>query len=208
MAFVLGVTGSIGSGKTTVTAFMREGGAAVINADELARQAVQPGRPALAAIVREFGPQMLDESGQLRRKALAERVFDDRAATRRLGELIHPEVVAQTRRLLEELKDDHPVIVVDVPLLFEAGMQGLMDKVLVVTITENQRFSRLRRRGFSERQVIARLGMQMPQARKISLADYVIDNSGTIEATRKQAQTLLEQILRGKSQRKDERQIQ
>jgi dephospho-CoA kinase len=208
---VLGLTGSFGSGKSTVAALLREKGAALIDADQLAREAVAPGSTALAAIAREFGPEvtgLLDPAGHLRRKVLAQRVFGDRHALARLNALLHPHVLAETRRRIEALQGQAPLIVVDVPLLFETGMQGLMDQVAVVTISENQRFYRLRRRGYSEHEIIARLGMQMPQAQKQRLAQINIDISGTIEATRKQVQALLDHITREKSQRNDESKIQ
>jgi dephospho-CoA kinase len=198
VAYVLGLTGSFGSGKSTVASLLAEMGATVIDADKLAAEAVEPGQPALAALIGEFGPEIVDRQGRLQRKALAERIFGDRPAARRLEALIHPPVLAGIRRALEERRGE-PLVVLDIPLLFEAGMEGWMDKIVVVTIAENQRFARLRRRGYSEREVMALLGMQMPQSRKITLADYVIDNSGTIEATRKHAQTLFEWIQGEKS---------
>ena len=197
MTLVLGLTGSFGSGKTTVATLFGEWGAAVIDADALAREAVEPGQPALAEIVTQFGPAMLDAQGRLDRPRLAGRVFADRQAAARLGLIVHPFVRVRTRERLEELAG-RSLVVLDVPLLFEAGMAALADKTAVVTIAENQRFLRLRRRGFAEREVIQRLGMQMPQARKIRLADYAIDNSGTIEATRKQVQTLMDHLTREK----------
>jgi dephospho-CoA kinase len=193
----------MGSGKTTVAGMLAELGAAVIDADELARMAVEPGRPALAQIARIFGPAMLDAHGRLKRKALAKRVFGDRAALGQLCAIIHPEVIKETLRQLEALKN-RPVVVVDVPLLFEAGMAPMMDKVAVAAIRENQRFARLRRRGFSERDILVRLGMQMPQSRKRIMADFVIENSGTLESTREQVQTLWDQITREKSRKNDE----
>jgi dephospho-CoA kinase len=197
MACILGLTGSFGSGKSAVSALFRELGAAVIDADELARQVVEPGSPALAEIAETFGPDLIGPDGRLARRELAGRVFGDPQAVARLNAIIHPRVRGETLRLLGEWKDA-PLIVLDVPLLFEAGMQSLADKVAVVVISENQRFYRLRHRGFSEREVIQRLGAQMPQADKIRQADFIIDNSGTIEATRKQVQTLMDQLSREK----------
>jgi dephospho-CoA kinase len=107
-------------------------------------------------------------------------------------------VIEESRRRIAAV-GERALVVLDVPLLYESRMEGMMDRVVVVAINERERFRRLRRRGFHEREIIARLGMQMPQARKTSLADYVIDNSGTIEATRKQVETMLEQIFREKS---------
>lgn len=195
MAFLLGLTGSFGSGKSMVSSIFRELGAAVIDADELARQAVAPGRPALAEIAARFGSDLIDAEGRLHRRELAQRAFANRRTVADLNAIVHPYVRRDTLRLMREL-DGAPVIVLDVPLLFEAAMQGLVRKVAVVVINEAQRFLRLRRRGFSEREVILRLGMQMPQAQKIRLADYIIDNSGTIEATRMQVQNLMDHLSR------------
>lgn len=195
MAFLLGLTGSFGSGKSMVSSLFRELGAAVIDADDLARQAVEPGRPALAEIAARFGADLIDSQGRLRRRELAERAFAGRRAVADLNAIVHPYVRSDTLRLLREL-DDAPLIVLDVPLLFEASMQRLAQKVAVVVISEAQRFLRLRRRGFSEREVILRLGWQMPQAQKVRLADFIIDNSGTIEATRVQVQNLMDQLSR------------
>ena len=121
-------------------------------------------------------------------------VFGDRAALRRLEGIIHPRVREQIVARLKEVKDK-TLAALDVPLLFEAGMEGMTDRTVVVTIAENQRFLRLRRRGFSEREIIGRLGVQMAQARKKALADEIIDNSGTLETTREQTQTLLNKLL-------------
>lgn len=208
MARTLGLTGSFGSGKSAVAALLSElAGAEVIDADELARQATEPGGPAYEEVIREFGPRALTPQGRLNRQALAEQVFTDRRALARLNALVHPRVIEESRRRIAAL-GDRALIVLDVPLLFESGMEELVDQVVVVAINERERFRRLARRGFHEREVIARLGMQMPQARKISRADCVIDNSGTTQETRKQVQTLLEQITREKNPRNHEREIQ
>lgn len=193
MAFVLGLTGTFGSGKTTVAGLMREQGARVIDADELAREVVEPGRPAYEAVVREFGREVLGEDGRLDRKVLAERVFADPERLARLNAIIHPAVRAVEMRLLEAYRAS-PLVVLDVPLLYEVGLDRQVDRVVVVSISERERFARLKHRGFSEREVIARLGRQMAQARKLLRADYVIDNSGPPEATRQQVTILMDQL--------------
>lgn len=192
MAFVLGLTGSFGSGKSTVAALLAEQGAAVIDADAIARQLVEPGSALLPELAREFGAQVLAEDGSLRRGELARVAFASPEATRRLNALVHPRVRAEELHRLETLRGER-LVVLDVPLLFEAGMDDLCDRVLVVVINEAQRFLRLRGRGFSEREVIERLARQWPQSRKAALADDVIDNSGTLKQTR---QHLIEWIDR------------
>ncbi|HOE97476.1 MAG TPA: dephospho-CoA kinase [Candidatus Sumerlaeota bacterium] len=193
MSFILGLTGTFGSGKTTAGGMLRELGAELIDADELARQVVEPGEPALAEIAAQFGAEMIRPDGALDRRRLADRVFADRRAMARLNQIIHPRVRELERKRLGELAD-RPLVVLDVPLLYETGMDRMCTQVAVVTITENQRFARLRRRGFNEQAIIARLGMQMAQARKVKLADHVIDNSGSLDETRNQLQRLLEEI--------------
>ncbi len=194
MPLILGLTGTFGSGKSTVAAMLAEQGAEIIDADAIAHRLVEPGRTALAEVVGAFGRELLDESGELRRAELAKLVFGDREALRRLEGIIHPRVREEIVGRLEEVKGK-TLVALDVPLLFEAGMEGMTDRTVIVTIVENQRFLRLRRREFSEREIIVRLGMQMAQARKKELVGEIIDNSGTFETTREHTQTLLNKLL-------------
>jgi dephospho-CoA kinase len=185
MALTIGLTGTLGCGKSTVVDLLRRAGESrwpppavvVIDADALARQAVEPGQPALAEIARQFGPEFIGPDGRLLRRELGRVVFADRSALARLEAIVHPRV---RRAELEQMRAaaGHRLIVLDVPLLYEAGMQGLVARVVVVTVGEAQRFARLRRRGMTEAEIVARLGMQWSQARKAALADAVIDNSG------------------------------
>jgi dephospho-CoA kinase len=203
MALTIGLTGTVGSGKTTVAGLLARQAerrwppppppAVVIDADALAREVVEPGQEALEEIARQFGPGMLDAEGRLRRAALAERVFSDRAALARLEAIVHPRVrVLAAERVEAAKKAGARLIVLDVPLLLEAGMQEMTGRVVVVTVGAARRFGRLRRRsGLSEAQTMARLAMQMPQARKAALADAVIDNDGDLEATERQCERLL-----------------
>ncbi|MCE5228957.1 dephospho-CoA kinase [bacterium] len=194
MNYRLGLTGTFGSGKSTVAAILHEHyGAAVIDADELARQAVEPGTEGLEEVRRQFGEQYIDGEGRLLRRELGRMVFADRGAKARLEAIIHPHVLAEMNRLIHAWAS-RPMIVLDVPLLFEAGMQGLADSVAVVTIDERSRFQRLRAHGFSEEEVTRRLGMQWPQARKRALADHLIDNSGSLVETQHQVDDLIKQL--------------
>lgn len=194
MSLVLGLTGSFGSGKSTVAAMLRGmSGAPLIDADALAREALAKGSPLLAAIEATFGPGLLNEAGELRRGELALRAFSNREGARRINALIHPWVA---RRQAEQLAlhAAEPLVILDVPLLYEAGLQTQCDKVAVVSIGEAARFARLRGRGFGEREVMRRLALQWPQSRKAALADFVIENSGSLTATRVQIERMLEQI--------------
>lgn len=197
---VIGVTGSFGSGKTTVAKMLARPRGRVIDGDELARHAVEPGRPALEQIKVAFGCDLVDAESRLRRRELAQRVFGDRSAVRRLNQIVHPYVRAEAERLMGEWKTETERIILDVPLLFEARMQDMTDLTVVVIINERQRFGRLKRRGFHEREVMARLATQMSQARKMQRADYVIDNSGGFERTGRQVDDLLEHLEGVKTQ--------
>ena len=200
MAHVIGLTGSFGSGKSTVAGMFTREGAKLIDADQLAAQALQPGQPAYYQTVERFGDRILDCEGRIRRDELARQVFNDRQALRRLEQIIHPVVRRETERLIHEFTNER-LIVLDIPLLLEAGMADQVDSVVVVTVRENQRFFRLKASGLNESQIVARLGNQMSQDRKVRLADFVIDNSGSIEKTRQQINQILNKIYGVKTER-------
>ena len=185
MTVVLGLTGSFGSGKSTVASIFDELGVPRQDADQIARDVVRPGTRALDEIVEAFGQDVLDAAGTMDREKMAKMVFSDEEARQRLNSIIHPRV----RERMKEFIADHagePLVVVEIPLLLEGGRSGTVDKVVVVTTSESIRFERLAGLGFSEEQIQARLGAQMPQEEKITLADHVIDNGGSLEATREQ----------------------
>lgn len=196
-SFILGLTGSVGSGKSTVSSMMRDLGHPVVCADELAREATAPGSPALQEIARTFGPGVLRPTGELDRAALAKIVFQDTSARRTLEAITHPRVRAREVEEIERLRPHHPLVVLDIPLLFETGAEDLCDAVAVVTVTEDARRERLAARGMAPEDIARRLAAQMPQEEKIRRADHLIDNSGTREATRAQAEALARRILEG-----------
>jgi dephospho-CoA kinase len=179
----IGLTGGIASGKSTVSRFLRERGYAVVDADQLAREAVQVGTSAHAEIVRDFGPEAVLASGELNRKRIGELVFNDRSKLARLEEIIHPEV----RRLaLEEKakleKQGHAIAFYDVPLLFEKDMQPLFDHVTVVACDPLVQKRRLMsRNGFSAEEAEKRIASQMEMEKKIAGATTIIHNDGSIE---------------------------
>lgn len=186
MRFVIGLTGNIGTGKSTVLGILRRLGAHVIDADAVARQVVQRGQPAFDAVVQAFGPGILGPDGELDRAELARRVFSDPAALRRLEEIVHPATIARVR---EEIANaTAPVVVVEAIKLLEAGMaRDLCDAVWVVDAPEEVCIARLAAgRGISPEEARRRLATQTPQAEKRAAADVVIDNSGDLEETRRQ----------------------
>ncbi|HEY8483220.1 MAG TPA: dephospho-CoA kinase [Longimicrobiales bacterium] len=193
----VGLTGNIASGKSTVAEVWRRLGARVIDADELARRAVEPGTPGLERVVREFGPEVLDERGRLDRAALRRIVFRDPEARRRLEAIVHPEV--RRLRAEEEARaraEGVRILVHDIPLLFELGMEKEFDVVVLVDARPELRLERLvRERGLSEEEARRMIEAQMPSEAKRPKADLVIENEGTreeLEAKAKEAWRELE----------------
>lgn len=193
---ILGLTGGIAAGKSLVAETFRSLGARVLSADELAREAVRPGSETLRRLVGQFGREILQADGSLDRKTLAERIFADAGARAALNGITHPAIAALADKRLRELSQQgERLVVYEAPLLFEAGAEKRVDAVLVVRIDEPLQLERLmRREGLSEAQARARIAAQMPQAEKVARADYVIDNSGSPEATAEQVRKLFRQL--------------
>jgi len=186
---LIGLTGTFGSGKSTVSTLFAECGAAVIDADALAREITAPGAEALEDIRREFGGEVFFPDGTLDRAKLAEVVFQSVERREMLNRIVHPRVIAEMDRRVAAEKN--PVILLDIPLLFEAGLRHKAERIVVVTASEAQRFRRVRARdNMTEQEVIRRLASQWPQREKIRLADDVIDNSGDLEVLRTRVREL------------------
>ncbi len=188
---VIGLTGGIASGKSTVSAFFRELGAPVIDADLLAREAVAPGSPGLAEVAARF-PGVLAPDGTLDRPALAARVFGDAAQRAALNALVHPRVHGLYLERVAQLRAaGHPIAVYDVPLLFENRLQdGLDGTILVVVPPEMQRARVMARDGVSAADAQARISAQLPLSAKVPLATWLIDNAGDLADTRRQVEAL------------------
>ena len=193
----IGLTGGIASGKSTVSAYLRTLGAPVIDADLLAKEVVAPGTSGLKAVVEAFGPEYLDGAGRLRRRELGRRVFADAEARATLNAIVHPRV---RQRLEEEAArvqaHGEPAVVLDVPLLFEAGMESLVDEVWLVAVPPAVQIARLRaRNGYTEAEAQARLASQMPLADKLLRAHVVIWNDGPWQETQRRVATLWRERL-------------
>jgi dephospho-CoA kinase len=193
---LFGLTGGIGSGKSTVAARFRERGLPVIDADELAREVVAKGTPGLSEIVAFLGPEVLDAEGGLDRKRVAAIVFNDADARRRLNAITHPRVAALAVERSHALEaKGEPLACYEVPLLVEAGLAAILRPLVVVTADVATQLARAMARDVaSEAEISARIGAQMPLEKKAELADFVIDNSGSIEATRSRADEVLDAI--------------
>jgi dephospho-CoA kinase len=183
---VVGLTGNIGSGKSTAARMLEERGVPVIDADVLAREAVAAGSPALAAIVARWGSGMLAADGSLDRAALRRVVFARAEERRALDAIVHPDVKARRDALLAAARArGDRVVVCDIPLLFEAGLEDEVDVVLLVDAPRDVRLDRLvRDRGLSSAEALAMIDAQLPAEAKRARSDYVIDNDGTVEALR------------------------
>jgi dephospho-CoA kinase len=197
MTLVLGVTGGIASGKSTVAAMFADLGVVVVSADQLAREVVAPGSSALVELVAAFGPTILTPRGELDRELLGRTVFADAAARARLNAITHPAIARLAdARLLEARAAGEPLVIYEAPLLFEAGAGKRADAVLVVTIDPAVQERRLAERDrLSPGEIRARIDAQWPQAEKVARADFVIDNSGSPEETRRQVASLHQQLL-------------
>lgn len=188
---VAGLTGGIATGKSTVAAIFEKAGARLIDADRIAREAVRKDSPAYREIVAHFGAEVLQENGELDRKRLAAVIFGDLGEQRALERIVHPRVKEEIDLGIERVRQQAPdaLLIVDIPLLYEAGMQQGLDAVIVVYAPENLQIERLMARdGLTRPAAVARIRAQMPIESKRALATYLIDNSGSMESTR--AETL------------------
>jgi dephospho-CoA kinase len=190
---LLGVTGGIASGKSTVVKMLGELGAPVIDFDLIARRVVEPGKPAWKDIVAYFGEQVLLEDKQLDRKKMSDIVFRDLEKRKKLESFTHPRINEEYARQLDELVKKYPqaIIQVDVPLLIERNLQYMFHKILVVyTSPENQIKRLMEREGVEREEALRRLGAQLPIDEKVGYADFIINNDGSLEETRKQVEEL------------------
>jgi dephospho-CoA kinase len=195
-SLIIGLTGNIATGKSTVLDYLARKGAHIIDADKLAHRAMDPSGPAYEAIVAEFGPGILNPDKTVNRRALGAIVFSDADRLGRLEQITHPAVFALTRQEVDE--SPSPVVVLEAVKLLEAGaMVTLCDEVWVVTARPDVQLKRLmEKRGMSEAQARQRMGMQSPQAAKINQADRVIDNSGTLAELYAQLDVIWEDLKR------------
>jgi dephospho-CoA kinase len=189
---VCGLTGGVGMGKSTAARFLRQRGAQIVDTDELARELVQPGRPALAEIQNVFGQKVISPGGQLRRAELAGIVFAAAAARKKLEAILHPPIRERWLAQVETWRgENHPLAVVVIPLLFETGAESHFDKIICVACSAAARRERLLARGWTPEQIEQRVAAQMPVGQKIARADFVIWTDGALDAHEKQIERLL-----------------
>lgn len=195
---VVGLTGGIASGKSTVSQYLRELGAIIIDADALAKELVLPHSCAWREIVAHFGKDILNEDGSLKRKKLGEIIFQSPNERKVLNQILHPRIIEKTEELIKQYrqKENIPLLVVDAPLLIETGMTNMVDEVWVVAIAEELQLKRLSERdNLSEQEAQRRLDAQLPFTEKVKYAQRVIDNSGEIEETREKVRSLWNKVV-------------
>lgn len=193
---VVGLTGGIASGKSTVSRMFADQGIPVICADELARDAVRPGSDALQEIRSTFGEDVLDEHGGLDRAAMARLVFQNAAKRKLLESIIHPRVAEEQQRRLRRLElEGHRIAIIDVPLLYESAWEKAFDLVIVVYVpAEVQEHRLMARDKISREDARSRLDAQMPIEKKKKLADRVVDNTGGMKHTLDQVKSIMEEL--------------
>ena len=194
---LVGLTGGIGSGKSLVAQMFKQLGAYLIDADELAHKAVEPGHPVLNRIVEAFGPEILNPDRTLNRAQLGRVVFDHPEKRELLNSIVHPYVFMEEERQQKEIahKDPKAIVLFDAALLIETGSYQLMDKVILVTIDRRKQISRIMRRdGLSREEAVKRIGAQMPQAKKKNKADYLIDGGQPPKAVEEEVRRIYEEL--------------
>jgi len=195
---IAGLTGGIASGKSTVSGFLSDAGAQVIDADQIAREVVKPGTPGYDAILAFFGPTILMPGGEIDRKRLGEIIFNDPDKKARLDAIVHPLVFERSAERIAQIAAQTPdaVVIMDIPLLFEAGMKSDLAEVIVVYVPEKLQLERLMNRdGIDEQAAMARIRSQMPIEEKRRRATVVIDNSGTTFDSRRQALAVFRRLM-------------
>ncbi|MBR6585496.1 MAG: dephospho-CoA kinase [Firmicutes bacterium] len=194
---IIGLTGGIGTGKSTVSAYLKEKGCVILDADKMSRQLTAPGGDALPAIRRTFGDEVFYDDGTLDRKKLGSIVFNDADKLKALEEITTQKVVEQTIDGLVRLRKAsyNGIVIIDAPLLFECGMQVLAEENWLVTAGLEVRIERIiKRDGLDRQSILDRINNQMNDEEKMTMADYVIDNSGNLESLYQQIDKLIERV--------------
>ncbi|WP_338470470.1 dephospho-CoA kinase [Niallia sp. XMNu-256] len=196
MSMIVGLTGGIASGKSTVSNMLKSLGITVIDADIEARQVVEPGEDAYNQIVQHFGNEILLDDGSINRKKLGEIIFNNEGERNVLNRIVHPAV---RKRMLEKketaINHGEMLVVLDIPLLFESELTGLVDKIILVYVDEDVQLERLMKRNqYSESEALARIRSQMPLKDKKQRSDFIIDNNGDIPQTEEQLMMILNQF--------------
>ena len=204
---IVGLTGGVASGKSIVSRILKEEGAYLIDADQIARELVQPRTPTWKELIKVFGKEILQKDGSIHRKKLAAKVFSDPEQRNLLNRILHPRIKKEMGHRLKAIgqKDPEAIVVIDAPLLIETGDHREMDKVIVVISTEAQQIARLMERGGMDQEEARRvIASQIPTEEKIKVADFVIRNEGSLEETEKRTREVFQELKRIALQKKEE----
>jgi dephospho-CoA kinase len=196
---IVGLTGGVASGKSVVSRILKEEGAYLIDADQIARELVQPRASAWEELVKVFGKEILQKDGSIHRKKLAAKVFSDPKQRDLLNRTLHPRIKEEMGRRLKAIgqKDPEAIVVIDAPLLVETGDHREMDKVIVVISTEAQQIARLREReGMDQEEARRIMASQIATEEKVKVADFVIRNEGSLEETERRAREVFQELKR------------
>jgi len=196
---IVGLTGSVGTGKSTVTNLFRDLGVYVIDWDELARSVTRPRSKAWKEITEYFGTGILDDDLAIDRQRLATIVFSNKRKLEKLNRIVHPEVFREDQRITDEITGHDPdaLIIKDIPLLFEVGLNMSVDKIVVVTASEQTQLRRLKEKGINRQDARNRMNSQLPLEEKVKSADFVIDNDGPLEDTKRQVEEVYSVLTKG-----------
>ena len=192
---IVGLTGSFGTGKTSVASVFKSLGAKVIDADKIARSLIEKNGPERGRIVAAFGPEILAASGRINRSKLAGAVFGNKNALARLNRIVHPGVIRRIKAIVKTSGRD-AVVVIDAPLLIEAGLLNIVDKLVIVSSSKKRQIERCRKKFRIKREeVLKRIKSQMSLKKKIKMADFVVKNDSTMSAMRSRARKVWEEIV-------------
>ena len=186
---ILGLTGGLGSGKTYVAKIFKSYAAQVIDADNIAHSIIRPGKKTYKRVVKNFGRQILNKDKTVNRSWLARIIFSDKKLLFKLNRIMHPEIIRIIKTKIKTASKQ--IIIIDAPLLIEAGLKKMVDKIIVVAATKENQINRLlKRRQFNRADIKRRINTQISLAKKVRMADFVIDNNGSKANTRKQVGTI------------------
>ncbi len=196
---IVGLSGSVGTGKSTVANLFKELGAYVIDWDELAREVTRPHLKAWKEIVEYFGKDLLNKDLTINRQKLADIVFSDKEKVAKLNQIVHPEVFKEDERITDEIRslDPDALIIKGIPLLFELTRPVYVDKIVVVSASEQTQLRRLEEKGITREDARNRIKSQLPLEEKIKSADFVINNDGPLEETKKQVEEIYSSLRKG-----------
>ena len=200
MALIVGLTGGIVGGKSTVASMFKKLGAKIIDADELGHSVILPHKPAWKKITRLFGKDILQNDLTIDREKLGKIVFTNQALLKKLNEITHPEIIKLIKKeinlTINKTQNQEKILIIDAALIYEAKIDRLMDKIIVVYIGEDEQVKRLaKRNNLSKEEALQRIKSQIPMKEKVKVADYVIDNSNSLDETKKQVEKIWKKLV-------------